>query len=111
MNHDSEFLTTYFSVSTGILKAREQFEVCRGLYEKLAKMIPSGQYYRYNDHWSYLTQRLVFLISLTIFLEKGFLVDRNTVAEILGRKCKECLNVILIGVFMNCHFSSKNITS
>lgn len=68
------------------MKAREKFEVCRQLFEKLAKTVPSGQYYRYNDHWSFLTQRLVFLIALTIFLEIGLLVERDTVAEILGCK-------------------------
>lgn len=78
----------FFSIAVpnACLKAREKFEICRGLYEQLAKLIPSGQYYRFNEHWTYVTQRLVFLISLTIFLEKGFLVDRNTVAEILGCK-------------------------
>lgn len=68
----------------GCQKAREQFEVCRGSYEKLTKLIPAGQYYRYSDHWSFLTQRLIFLIALTVFLEAGFLVDRDTAAEILG---------------------------
>lgn len=75
-------------MSDGCLKARAQFDVCRNLFEKLAKLIPSGQYYRYNDHWSFLTQRLVFLIALTIFLEAGFLVERDTAAEILGCKYK-----------------------
>lgn len=74
------------SVSAGCQKAREQFEICRKLYEKLANIVPKGQYYRYNDHWSYLTQRLAFLIALTIFLEVGILVQRDTVAEILGCK-------------------------
>lgn len=76
----------FVSVSDGCLKAREQFDICRSFYEKLAKMVPIGQYYRYNDHWSFLTQRLVFLIALTVFLEAGFLVTRDTVAEILGCK-------------------------
>lgn len=64
--------------------AREQFEICRVHYEKLAELIPAGQYYRYHDSWSFLTQKVVFLIALTIFLEAGFLVERDTVAEILG---------------------------
>lgn len=68
------------------MQAREQFEIARQLYEKLAKIVPQGQYYRYNDHWSFLTQRLVFLIALTIFLEVGTLVERDTAAEILGCK-------------------------
>lgn len=74
------------SAGAGCLKAREQFEVVRELFEKLAKIIPPGQYYRYNDHWSNITQRLVFLIALTIFLEVGLLVERDTVAQILGSK-------------------------
>lgn len=73
-------------MSSGCSKARQHFEVCRNLYEKLAKIVPAGQYYRYNDHWSFLTQRLVFLIALTVFLEAGFLVERDIVAEILGCK-------------------------
>uniref|UniRef100_A0A2M3Z8E3 Translin n=1 Tax=Anopheles braziliensis TaxID=58242 RepID=A0A2M3Z8E3_9DIPT len=64
--------------------ARTHFEVCRAGYVKLAALIPIGQYYRYNDHWHYMTQRIVFLIALTIYLEKGFLVSRDTAAEILG---------------------------
>lgn len=31
-----------------------------------------------------MTQRIVFLIALTIYLEAGFLVSRETAAEILG---------------------------
>lgn len=34
-----------------------------------------------------MTQRIVFLIALTIYLEKGFLVTRDTAADILGCKC------------------------
>lgn len=70
----------------GCQLAREQFELCRIQYAKLAEIIPAGQYYRYNDSWTFLTQKLVFLIALTIFLEAGFLVERDTVAEILGCK-------------------------
>ncbi|XP_031623773.1 translin [Contarinia nasturtii] len=81
--------TSLTEVSSGCLKAREQFEICNKLYAKLAKMVPVGQYYRYNDHWSYLTQRIVFLIALTVFLEVGTLVERDTVAEILGLKTNQ----------------------
>ncbi|XP_050075450.1 translin [Anopheles maculipalpis] len=65
-------------------KARTIFDTCRENYGKLAALIPAGQYYRYHDHWHYMTQRIVFLIALTIYLEKGFLVNRETAAEILG---------------------------
>ncbi|GLV39685.1 translin [Carabus blaptoides fortunei] len=66
------------------LKARALFEEVRSGYAKLANVVPIDQYYRYNDHWRFVTQRLVFLIALTIYLEVGILVSRETVAEILG---------------------------
>uniref|UniRef100_A0A182MM13 Translin n=1 Tax=Anopheles culicifacies TaxID=139723 RepID=A0A182MM13_9DIPT len=71
-------------VPAACAKARTIFETCREGYGKLAALIPAGQYYRYHDHWHYMTQRIVFLIALTIYLEKGFLVNRETAAEILG---------------------------
>lgn len=74
----------YVAVMDGCLSAREQFEQCRVSYGKLAELIPAGQYYRYNDTWTFLTQKLISLIALTIFLEAGFLVERDTAAEILG---------------------------
>ncbi|XP_058065995.1 translin [Anopheles bellator] len=64
--------------------ARKHFDTCRTGYGKLAELIPDGQYYRFNDHWHFLTQRIVFLIALTVYLEKGFLVSRETAAEVLG---------------------------
>lgn len=72
-----------FSVSSACLEAREHFEQCKIGYGKLSKLIPPGQYYRYCDHWHYLNQRVVFLIALTIYLEKGILVSAETVSDIL----------------------------
>ncbi|KAH8401971.1 hypothetical protein KR009_008956 [Drosophila setifemur] len=69
--------------------ARKQIEVCAGKYQKLAALVPPGQYYRYSDHWTYITQRLIFLIALVIYLEAGFLVTRDTVAEMLGLKTNQ----------------------
>jgi Translin family len=71
-------------VSQACLETRQKFEVGRAGYEKLKKLVPAGQYYRYNDHWHFTTQRFVFLIAMTIYLEKNFLVTRETAAEILG---------------------------
>lgn len=90
-------------VSKACLEARNRFELCRGLYQKLAELIPTGQYYRYNDHWSFLTQKLVFLIALTVFIEAGFLVERDTVAEILGRE----LILRLLHVFLHNHVAHR----
>lgn len=44
-------------------------------------------HFSYSDHWTYITQRLVFIIAMVVYLEAGFLVTRETVAEMLGRKC------------------------
>lgn len=58
-------------------------EVQKG-FDALDKVVPPGQYYRYNDHWRFATQRLCFLAALIVFLEKGILVDRVTVAQMIG---------------------------
>lgn len=79
-------ISFYFPVSAACLEARGHFEECKIGYGKLSQLIPPGQYYRYCDHWHYLTQRVVFLIALTIYLEKGILVSKETVSEIL--QCK-----------------------
>ncbi|XP_067634457.1 translin [Eurosta solidaginis] len=72
-------------------EARKQIAACSDVYKQLADVVPSGQYYRYSDHWTYITQRLVFLIAMVIYLEAGFLVKRETVAEMLGLKVNHAL--------------------
>ncbi|XP_059614796.1 translin [Phlebotomus argentipes] len=76
--------TSIADVSQGCLKARERFQECQKGYRKLAEIVPAGQYYRYCDHWHFLTQKLVSLVALTVYLEAGFLVSRDTVGEVLG---------------------------
>ncbi|KAJ3647352.1 hypothetical protein Zmor_019236 [Zophobas morio] len=71
-------------ISAACFTARSLFNVVQKGFEKLDSVIPEGQYYRYNDHWRYATQRLCFLAALVVFLEKGFLVDKVTTAQILG---------------------------
>lgn len=66
------------------MNAREVFEKIRQGFAALDNLIPNGQYYRYNDHWRYATQRLCFLAALIVFLEKGILIDKETTAQILG---------------------------
>lgn len=75
--------------------ARKQFEECQLHYKSLAEIIPPGQYYKYCDHWHFLTQRIVFLIALTVYLEASIMVTRETVAEILGCKNKNYNNTII----------------
>ncbi|XP_072937547.1 translin [Epargyreus clarus] len=77
------------SISPACLKARELFEKAREGYQKLAGAVPSAEYYKYQDHWRYMTQRYCYLISLTIWLEKGILATHETVAEVLGVSANE----------------------
>lgn len=71
-------------VGKACLAAREIFNKSRDLFAQLAKVVPAGQFYRFSDHWNWTTQRLVSLIALVVYLEAGFLVSRDTCAEILG---------------------------
>ncbi|KAJ6633990.1 Translin, partial [Pseudolycoriella hygida] len=61
------------------IQARKCFEECKEQYTKLGNLIPTEQYYRYSE-WHYLTQTIVFLIALTVYLESGTLVTRESVA-------------------------------
>lgn len=69
---------------------KDHFKECIDGFKHLAEIIPSGQYYRYNDHWSFILQRLIFTIGLTVYLETdGALVTREQVAETLELKCNQ----------------------
>jgi len=56
----------------------------RAQYVVIAEKIPQGQYYRYCDHWRFITQRLCFIASLLIYLETLSLATREQVAYLLG---------------------------
>ncbi|XP_011310530.1 translin [Fopius arisanus] len=75
-------------ISQYCAKAREYFGEVRLHYAKLAQVVPKDQYYRFHDLWRFVTQRLCFLASLTVYLEVKILVTKETVAEILGVKNK-----------------------
>lgn len=91
-------------VGKACMDARVTFGKCRVLYEQLAGLVPAGQYYRFSDHWNWITQRIVSLIALVVYLEAGFLVSRDTCAEILGLKTNQSdgfhmdLEMYLLGV-------------
>ncbi|XP_065167327.1 translin [Atheta coriaria] len=68
------------------LKTRQVFEKVRPEYVKLSALVVSGQYYRYNDHWRFVTQRLCFIAALVVYLEVGILISKETCAEIIGVK-------------------------
>nr|XP_026490579.1 translin [Vanessa tameamea] len=71
-------------IGQACLQARELFEKASEGYGKLKEAVPSTDYYKYQDHWRFMTQRYCFLISLTIWLEKGILAPHDTVASVLG---------------------------
>ncbi|XP_069703496.1 translin [Periplaneta americana] len=71
-------------IPTSCQKARVLYEAIKNGYQKLADKIPMDQYYRYHDHWRFVTQRCAFLASLTVYLESGQLASRETVAEMMG---------------------------
>ncbi|KAG5339046.1 TSN protein, partial [Acromyrmex heyeri] len=73
-------------VSKYCSKAREIFADIRIQYASLAEVVPNNQYYRYHDQWRFVTQRLCFLVALVIYFEIKLLVDKKTVADILGVK-------------------------
>lgn len=88
---------------------RKILENCKGLYSQLAAIVPPAQYYRFIDHWNWTTQRLVSIIALLIYLEAGFLVTRDTCAEILGLSANPAeghfhldIEIYLMGVLLMC---------
>ncbi|CAG9857699.1 unnamed protein product [Phyllotreta striolata] len=82
-------------VHAAILSARQTFEIVRKGFDRLDKIVPAGQYYRYNDHWRFATQRLCSLAALIVFLEKGVLINKETTAEILGANDKANIHLDL----------------
>jgi len=65
-------------------KARDMFATIRAKYNSLQKLVPADEFYRYHEHWRFVTQRLVFSAAFVIFLESGRLLTRDEAAEYLG---------------------------
>lgn len=70
---------------------------------------PPPQPPRYCDQWRFVTQRIVYFAVLTVFLEAGFLVTRDTTAEILGCKSlsKPFFSLLLVS-YIICMFLVKS---
>lgn len=66
-------------------KAREMFVNVEKHYANLANCV-AGQYYRFHDHWRFVSQRLVFLAALIVYLESETLLPREEAAKFLGVK-------------------------
>ena len=63
---------------------RGHFKDVESGFAKLAALIPQDQYYRFNDHWRFVIQRLSFLASLLIYLESDKLATKEEVAGLIG---------------------------
>lgn len=72
------------SVPDCCTKSREILVSVKDCYVALNDIVPKNEYYRYNDHWRYLTQQLSFLVSFIVFLESGLLVSRAEFADLIG---------------------------
>lgn len=66
------------------LKAREHFSAVQTHLASLKTKFPPDQYYRFNDQWRFVLQRLVFLAAFLVYLESETLVTREAVADTLG---------------------------
>ncbi|XP_013405360.1 translin [Lingula anatina] len=73
-------------VSDVCAKSRAMFPVIRQQLADLAAKIPKDEYYRYHDHWRFVSQRLVFIIAYIHYLEQETLVTREEVASIIQVK-------------------------
>lgn len=99
------------------MNARAVFEKCRVLFTQLASIVPEGSFYRFHDHWNWTTQRLIGLIALVVYLEAGFLVTRDTCADILGLQKKHDkgfhldLETYLQGLLQMCNELSRFATN
>ncbi|XP_071497928.1 translin-like [Diadema antillarum] len=65
-------------------RSRELFGTVKLQYAQLASKFRVEEYYRFHDHWRFVTQRLTFLASLVIYLETERLASREEVAELMG---------------------------
>lgn len=65
-------------------EARGKFSAVKELYAKLCDIVPKDEFFRYHEHWRFVTQRLVFSAALVVFLETGQLIERDAAGEFLG---------------------------
>ncbi|XP_045208227.1 translin-like [Mercenaria mercenaria] len=74
------------SVSIFCEKCVPMFETIRQNMGVLGAKVPANQYYRYNDQWRFVIQRLAFLSAYLTYLQSETLVTRETVAQMIGVK-------------------------
>jgi len=67
-------------------KAHTHFAKVKDQYANIASKVPENQYYRFHDHWRFVTQRLSFLAAFVCYLESESLISRDQTAATLGLK-------------------------
>ncbi|KAL8575202.1 hypothetical protein ACOMHN_042323 [Nucella lapillus] len=64
------------------------FVKVRAQFSELAAKIPVNQYYRFNDQWRFVIQRLAYLAALKVYLARDELISQQEAADTLGVKVK-----------------------
>lgn len=67
-------------------KSQTYFAKVKDQYANIASKVPENQYYRFHDHWRFVTQRLSFLAAFVFYLESESLISRDQTAATLGLK-------------------------
>ncbi|CAL8389196.1 translin [Gadus morhua] len=76
--------TGFKEIPTKCAKAREMFCTVRTHMADLKTKFPAEQYYRFQEHWRFVLQRLAFLATFVGYLECEALVTREEAAKIIG---------------------------
>lgn len=63
--------------------AEAEFAGVRAAFQKLAALIPAGQYYRYCDHWSRTSQQLCFAAAFLVYLKSCVVMDASASAQLI----------------------------
>ncbi|XP_071942224.1 translin-like [Antedon mediterranea] len=82
-------------VPTICQKSKEKFESVKAAYADLAGKFPLQHYYRFHDHWRFVTQRLIFLAALTTYIESDTLITREETAKLFGIEVEKGSGFIL----------------
>ncbi|GAB1599932.1 translin-like [Argonauta hians] len=65
-------------------KANGYFTKIKEQYVNISNRVPEHQYYKYHDHWKFVSQRLSFLTAFLYYLENHSLIGFEHNAEMLG---------------------------
>ncbi|KAG7259443.1 hypothetical protein CRUP_018656 [Coryphaenoides rupestris] len=73
--------TGFKEIPNNCAKAREMFCTVRTHMADLKTKFPAEQYYRFQEHWRFVLQRLAFLAAFVGYLESEALVTREEVVR------------------------------